>query len=129
MADKVVCTLPSGQSACRLMQGDWNALPTVLLHMLGRSAIIGVGCYAAGFRGRDLVKASLAGATAIEAVVLLYTASQVRKAAAEADAAAGITEAGGLRRRLDSQRDRVVVAQLPGAPRAALCDHGVTCSC
>lgn len=90
MAKVVECTLPSAQSACRLVQGDVSALPVVAGHMLGRAAIIGVGCYLAGFRSRDLVVASLSGAAAIELAVLLFTSEQVRRAEATPASVRGV---------------------------------------
>lgn len=92
------------------------------MHLAGRAAIIGTGCYFAGFRGADLVKASLSGAVAIEVAVLLYTTTQLRSREAQADteeaeaveAKEAVTE--GLRNRLVRQRRRVVVARHPGAP-------------
>jgi len=68
--------LPSGDSARRIVNGDWSALPTATMHWLGRSALIGVGLAIAGLRGKQLVKGALLGATAIEAFVLTWAATR-----------------------------------------------------
>jgi len=42
------------------------------VHFLGRSAIIGAGLFAAGFRGKELVKGSMGGALVMEASLLAW---------------------------------------------------------
>lgn len=63
--------LPSQSSAYALVNGEPGALPRVASHLLGRAAIIGVGLYAAGDRGK-IVRHALGAATAIEVFVLLW---------------------------------------------------------
>lgn len=65
-------TLPSEQSANALIDQEPGAFWAVLLHYFGRSFIIGAGLAAAGARGTDLVKYSLAAGAAIEASVLTF---------------------------------------------------------
>jgi len=66
-------TLPSEESANELVvEKKPGSFWKVLLHYLGRSVIIGFGLAAAGARGTDLVKYSLAAAGVIEASVLTY---------------------------------------------------------
>ena len=71
------CTLPSADSACRLMSGDLSALPSAAFHTLGRAALIAVGIYAAGERDPGkLARYSVGAAVAIEAFALAWAASQ-----------------------------------------------------
>jgi hypothetical protein len=65
-------TLPSEESANALMDQKPGAFWEVLLHFLGRTFILGTGLAAAGARGMDLVKYSLAGGAVIEASVLSF---------------------------------------------------------
>lgn len=70
------CTLPSADSACRLMGGDLSALPTAALHTAGRALIISVGIFAAGERDpKALARYSLGAALAIEAFALAWAAA------------------------------------------------------
>ncbi len=65
--------LPSQSSAAALVSGDMTALPTVLLHLLGRAGIIAVGALVVGERdAKTIAKASLAGSAAIELFVLIH---------------------------------------------------------
>jgi hypothetical protein len=65
--------LPSQSSAAALVAGDWSAAPTVVLHLLGRSALIAAGLAAVGARDpKILIGGSLAGSTVIELFVLLH---------------------------------------------------------
>lgn len=71
------CTLPSGDSACDLMSGNIDALPRVIFHTVGRSALIGIGIYLAGERDwTKIAKYGLGAALAIEVFALGWTASQ-----------------------------------------------------
>src|SRR5258706_1362529 len=65
-------TLPSEESANALVAKKPGAFWEVLLHFLGRTFILGTGLAAAGARGMDLVKYSIAGGLVIEASVLSY---------------------------------------------------------
>jgi hypothetical protein len=68
--------LPSQSSAALLVSGDWSALPTVLLHLLGRGALIAVGAGIAGERDpKSLARYGLAGSAAIELFVLAHELS------------------------------------------------------
>lgn len=65
--------LPSQSSAAALVAGDWSALPTVALHLVGRAAIIGVAMAICGERDpHRFVRNSLAGSAGIELFVLLH---------------------------------------------------------
>lgn len=70
--DKRCPGLPSGQHAESLVQGDWTVVGPMLGDLLVRAGIIGVGLYAAGQR-EQLVRSSLAGATAVELAVVGWT--------------------------------------------------------
>jgi len=65
-------TLPSEESANAFVEKEPGAFWAVMLHYFGRSFIIGAGLAAAGARGTDLVKYSLAAGGAIEASVLTF---------------------------------------------------------
>lgn len=71
--------LPSGSSAYKVMRGDLSSLPEAGLHMLGRSALIGLGLYIGGVRGRDLARLSLLGGGAIEVFVIVWATWQARR--------------------------------------------------
>lgn len=65
--------LPSQSSAAALVGGDVTALPMVMLHLVGRAALIGTGLAIAGERdAARAIKYSLAGATVIEVFVVLH---------------------------------------------------------
>ena len=64
--------LPSGESAEALVGGEVSALPVVIFHTGLRAGLIGVGLYAVGFRGPQLIKGAIAGALGIEAFVLAW---------------------------------------------------------
>lgn len=71
--------LPSQSAASALIQGHWEALPTVGLHVLGRAAIIGTGMAVFGERdAKRFVGGALAGSFAIELFVLLHELTQRR---------------------------------------------------
>lgn len=65
-------SLPSGESASDFVEGKPGSLIRLTGHLLGRAALMGVGLYVVGVRGKDLVTYSIAGATAIEVFVLGY---------------------------------------------------------
>lgn len=66
--------LPSASSAEDLVAGKEGSLPRVVFHLVGRSALIGLGIAVAGARGKKLIVYSLAGGASIEAFVLAYAA-------------------------------------------------------
>lgn len=68
-------TLPSANSAASLIRGERNALPRVIVHTLGRSAVIGIGLAIVGQR-THLIRNALAGGIAIELFVLAYQYSK-----------------------------------------------------
>lgn len=71
-----VCdSLPSADSAASLVRGERNALPRVIVHTLGRSAVIGIGLAIAGQR-ENLIRNAQAGGIAIEVFVLAYQYSK-----------------------------------------------------
>jgi len=67
--------LPSASSALDLVNGVEGAAPRVVLHMLGRAALIGTGLALAG-AGDKTARYALAGSLAIEAFVLAYAWQQ-----------------------------------------------------
>lgn len=69
--------LPSSNSAYALMSGVPGALPSLALHFVGRSAVIGTGLWFGGFRGRDVVKGAVAGAALFEVSLLIWSAVKV----------------------------------------------------
>ena len=69
-------TLPSGDSAYRLVSGEAGALPLVVAHWAVRAGIIWLGLYIGGAPRKDLVRWSLCGSAAIELFVLGWVASR-----------------------------------------------------
>lgn len=67
--------LPSQQAVTDLLAGKPGALFQVVGTTLGRACLIGAGLYVAGER-RNLERNALAGALAIEAFVVAFTASK-----------------------------------------------------
>ena len=63
--------LPSASSAADFVNGVEGATPRLVLHTLGRAALIGTGLVAAG-AGKDTVRYAVAGSLAIEAFVLAF---------------------------------------------------------
>jgi hypothetical protein len=51
----------------------------MLVHFLGRSAIIGTGLWLGGFQPKEAVRGALAGAVLFEASLLLWSAKEVSK--------------------------------------------------
>jgi hypothetical protein len=64
--------LPSASTAADLLDGKPGALLGMIGCTLGRGILVATGVYLAGFRGKQLIKASLAAALAIEGYVLAY---------------------------------------------------------
>jgi hypothetical protein len=72
--------LPSQVSAAALVAGDWSAAPTVVLHVLGRGALIAGGFALVGERDpKRLIGGSLAGSALIELFVLIHELTQRSK--------------------------------------------------
>lgn len=61
--------LPSGEAACRLVEGDLSAIPPTVAWTGVRAGAIAAGLWLFGERKHVLAKA-LAGAVAVEVVVL-----------------------------------------------------------
>lgn len=73
------CTLPSATSACRLMSGDTSAVPSVILHTLGRALLIAAGITMAGERDMQRVgRHAIGAALAIEVFALTWAAMHQR---------------------------------------------------
>jgi hypothetical protein len=68
--------LPSSDSAMALVQGDFGALPTAVFHTVGRGLLLNVGMRLAGIDSKTALKASAAGAVAIEAFAILWFSTQ-----------------------------------------------------
>ena len=75
----IATPLPSQTSASALVKGDLTALPTVILHLVGRAAIIGTAMAVFGERDpKRYVGGALAGALGIEVFVVLHELFQQR---------------------------------------------------
>lgn len=74
MAAQVIHAPPSAGSATRLVRGVPGSLAEASLHTMFRAVLVSSGCYLAGFRDRDLMRASVAGAIAIEAFLVGWAA-------------------------------------------------------
>jgi len=70
--------LPSQSSAAALVAGDFSAAPMVVMHLVGRAAMIGFGmALLTGERDpKRLVGGSLAGSAMIELFVLIHELAQ-----------------------------------------------------
>ncbi len=68
--------LPSGDAVFNLLDGKPGALPQVLESLALRGVWAAGGLYVAGFRGNDLVKATLASILAIELGVFVWAATK-----------------------------------------------------
>lgn len=71
--------LPSQEAAIHLVSGELIGIPESIGATIIRATIISAGMYIAGYRGRDLARASLYGATAVEIFVIGYTAYFARQ--------------------------------------------------
>lgn len=71
--------LPSSNSAYALMAGVRGAAPSVVLHFTGRALVIATGLWIGGFRGKDVLLGSVAGATLFEASLLVWAAMEVSR--------------------------------------------------
>lgn len=72
-----VTCLPSSNSAYALVSGFPGALPSLALHFVGRSAVIGTGLWLGGFRGREVVTGAVAASMLFEASLLVWSAVKV----------------------------------------------------
>lgn len=78
--DQSMCpTLPSADTAYRLIRGDGSAVPNLLRDLLGRAALIGVGVALSGGSQKEAIRCGIAGALSIEAFVLTYAAVRVHQ--------------------------------------------------
>jgi len=79
MTDVANCaTLPSSESATRLLDGDLSVVPLFVGHFLGRAAIIGSGLWIAGDRNPSTwFRHSVAGALGFEMFVLWHRALEL----------------------------------------------------
>lgn len=71
--------LPSSNSAYAVVHGIPGGLLSMGIHFLGRSAIIGTGLLAAGFRGKELLKGAVGGALVMEATLLTWALFQKKE--------------------------------------------------
>jgi hypothetical protein len=65
------CT-SGGSNASDVLSGDGLAVAKEFLFIAERSLLIGLGLYAAGFRGEKMVRGTVAGTLAMEAFVFGY---------------------------------------------------------
>ncbi len=70
--------LPSAKSAAAFVNGEKGSAAQLAIHWLGRSALIGTGIYISGER-KNVIPQALAGATAIELMVLLWAVQTQKK--------------------------------------------------
>ena len=70
--------LPSAQSAEAFVNGEKGSALKLGIHLVGRAGLIGAGIYLSGEREKVIPKA-LAGATAIELMVLLWAVQTKKK--------------------------------------------------
>ena len=69
-----VCTLPSSETACRIVHGDIKALPNMFRDTAMRGLLVSIGIVAVGERDAyKIIGYGLGGAAAIEAFVLAYS--------------------------------------------------------
>ena len=66
--------LPSSSSVEDLLDGEASAILPVIVSMAGRGLLVGLGAYAAGLRGGNVVRAGVGGAVMIEAFVFAWIA-------------------------------------------------------
>lgn len=69
--EKCLTTLPSGQSAQRLIDGDWSAIPMVVLHTALRGLLASGGIYLLGDR-KHAIRNGFAAAVGIEIYILTW---------------------------------------------------------
>jgi hypothetical protein len=78
LIDQDMCpTIPSADTAYRLMRGDGSAVPNLIRDMVGRAALVGIGVALAGGSRDEAIRYGIAGALSIEAFVLAYAAVRV----------------------------------------------------
>jgi hypothetical protein len=71
---------PSAYSATALARGEPGALIDCTLHTAFRACLVSVGMYAAGVPQRELLRAALSGAMAIEVFLVAYAAHMEARA-------------------------------------------------
>lgn len=71
--------LPSQDAAIHLVSGDPMGIPESIGATLVRATLIASGMWFAGYRGKDLFRLSVYGATAVEIFVIGYTAYHANK--------------------------------------------------
>jgi hypothetical protein len=64
--------LPSGNAALRAVRGEKGGWIDVASTMLARSALMATGLAIAGFRGKQLLKGTVAAGLAVETFVLAW---------------------------------------------------------
>jgi hypothetical protein len=69
------CT-PGGRNASDIINGDGVAVAKEFVFIAERSLLIGLGLYAAGFRGMKMIQGTVAGTLAMEAFVFGYVLFQ-----------------------------------------------------
>lgn len=76
--------LPSSNSAYAVVKGIPGGVPSLLVHFLGRTAIMTAGMYVAGFRGAKALKGGAGAAAAMEVSLLIWALTEVHKEKVEA---------------------------------------------
>lgn len=71
---EIIHAPPSAGSATRLVRGVPGSFAEAALHTMFRAVLVSTGCHLAGFRDRQLLRASVAGAIAIEAFLVGWAA-------------------------------------------------------
>lgn len=74
MSREIIHAPPSAGSATRLVRGVPGSLAEAGLHTMFRAVLVSTGCYVAGLRDRQLLRASVAGAIAIEGFLVGWAA-------------------------------------------------------
>jgi hypothetical protein len=71
---EIIHAPPSAGSATRLVRGVPGSLAEAALHTMFRSVLVSTGLYMVGLRDRQLLRASVAGAMAIEGFLVGWAA-------------------------------------------------------
>lgn len=80
---RVVHSPPSAYSATALARGEDGALVACALHTAFRACLVAVGMHAAGVPRRELLRAAVGGAVAIEFFLVAYAAHMEGKLASQ----------------------------------------------
>jgi len=78
MSVSICLTLPSAETAYRVVRGDEKAIPSLFRDMVLRGIIVGLGVKAAGGSWRDAAKFGAAGSVAIQSYVLYFAYKKSR---------------------------------------------------